>query len=35
LVVNWNGYLATVKQLDATANSYGAQADAACNKAGG
>lgn len=31
----WDGYLATVKQLDAKANAYGAQADAACNKAGG
>jgi len=31
----WNGDLATVKQLDAKANSYGAQADAACNRAGG
>jgi hypothetical protein len=31
----WNGYLATVKQLDAKATTYGAQADAACNKAGG
>jgi cob(I)alamin adenosyltransferase len=31
----WNGYLATAKQLDAKADSYGAQADAACNKSGG